>query len=162
AFERYAARAKAMVVRNQLLGNRGIFDALTDLACDKIRDQFVGLAVHQDIAEIAHPNAETGLTVELLPESLPLLLRHLEARARVGRMDEAAIGLLAARKNLGVIGPDSAHLLLGDLGVVQRRRPLGRALEYRQMASRFGNFCNGLHTSGASANHCDALTLEAN
>jgi hypothetical protein len=39
------------------------------------------------------------------------------AGARVGRLDEAAIGLLATREDLGIIGPDPAHFLLADLSV---------------------------------------------
>jgi hypothetical protein len=34
-------------------------------------------------------------------------------------MDEAAVGLLAAREDFGIVGPDPAHLLPADLGVVQ-------------------------------------------
>src|SRR4030095_1487740 len=73
AFERYAARAEAVIFRDQLLGDHRIRDPLADLAREKIRDQLVGLAVHQDVAEIAHPDAKTGLPVELLPKRLTLL-----------------------------------------------------------------------------------------
>src|SRR6202048_1024118 len=112
AFERHAAGAEAVVLRDQLLGDRRVLDALADLAGDEIRDQCVRLAVHQDVAEIAHPDAETGLAVELLPERLAFLLCHRESGARVSRMDEAAVGLLAALEDLDIIGPDPAHLLL--------------------------------------------------
>src|SRR3984893_10801955 len=118
AFERYPAGAEAMIFRDQLLGDDRVLNPLADLAGDEIRDQRVRLAVHQDVAEIAHPDAEPGLAVELLPERLAFLLCHLEGGARVGRMDEAAVSLLAAREDLGIIGPDPAHLLRGDLGVV--------------------------------------------
>src|SRR5207237_9045722 len=77
AFERYPTRAEAVICRDQLLGDRRIRDPLADLAREELRDQCVGLAVHQDVAEVAHPDAETGLTVELLPESLTLLWGHL-------------------------------------------------------------------------------------
>jgi hypothetical protein len=150
-----------VVFRDQFLGHRRILDPLANLAREEVRDQLVGLAVHQDIAEIAHPDAETGFAVELLPESLALLLRDLERRARVGRMDEAAVGLLAAREDLRVIGPDPAHLLLADLGVVQRRAPLRGALEHGQVADRLGHFRDGLHGGRAGADHRDALALEA-
>src|SRR5262249_34926897 len=91
AFERHAAGAKAVVFRDQPLGYDRVFDALADLAGNEIRDQRVGLAVHQDIAEIPHPDPEAGLAVELLPERLAGLLCHLVGGARVGRMNEAAI-----------------------------------------------------------------------
>ncbi len=162
ALERHAACAEAVVLRDQLLGDRRILDPLSDLARDEIRDQLVGLAVHQDIAEIAHPDAETRLAVELLPESLAFLLCHLVGGARVGRMDEAAVGLLATLEDLGVIVPDAAHLLLADLGVVQGRAPLGSALEHGQMADRLGHFRDGLYARRAGADHRDALAAETN
>ena len=65
AFERHPTRAEAVIVRDQLLGDRRIRDPLADLAREEIRDQRVGLAVYQDVAEIAHPDAEAGFTVEL-------------------------------------------------------------------------------------------------
>ena len=76
-------------------------------------------------------------------------------------MDEAAVGLLAARKDLGIIGPDPVHLLLADLGVVQWRAPLGGALEHGQMAGGLGHLRDGLHAGRAGADHRDALAFEA-
>src|SRR5205807_4439679 len=99
ALERHPAGAEAVVFRDQLLGDGWILDPLADLAREEIRDQLVGLAVHQDIAKIAHPDAEAGLAVKLLPERLALLAGHLVGGARVGGMDEAAVGFLAARKD---------------------------------------------------------------
>src|SRR5206468_1674609 len=100
--------------------------------------------------------------VELLPENLALLSCHLMRGARVGRMNEAAIGFLAPRKNLGIIGPDPVHLLLADLGVVQWRAPLGGALENGQMADGLGHFRDGLHAGRTGADDRDALALETN
>src|SRR5207237_7369186 len=54
AFERHAAGAEAMIFRDQLLGDRRILDPLTDLARDEIRNKFVGLAVHHNIADITY------------------------------------------------------------------------------------------------------------
>src|SRR5437899_1498603 len=133
AFERYPTRAEAVICRDQLLGDRRIRDPLADLAREELRDQRVGLAVHQDVAEIAHPDAEAGFAVELFPECFALLWCHLMGSTWVGRMDEAAVSLLAARKDLRIIGPDPVHLLLADRGVVQGRAPLGGTLEHGQM-----------------------------
>ncbi len=74
-------------------------------------------------------------------------------------MDEAAIGLLAAREDLRVIGPDPVHLLLADLGIVQRRAPLGGALEHGQVAGGLGDFSDGLYARRAGAD--DATRLPA-
>src|SRR5438270_8576265 len=76
-------------------------------------------------------------------------------------MDEAAVGVLAALEDLGVIAPDPVHLLLADLGVVQRRAPLGRAPEHRQMAGGLGHFGDGLHAGRAGPDYRDALPREA-
>src|SRR5262249_52271229 len=110
AFERHAAGAEAVVLRDQLLGHRRVLDPLVDLARDEIRDQRIGLAIHQDVAEIAHPDAETRLVVKLLPEGLALFGGYLQRRTRVGRVNEAAIGLLAAGEDLGITFPYPAHL----------------------------------------------------
>src|SRR5207248_6698272 len=113
-----------------------------------------------DVAEIAHPDSEPGFAIELLPERLALLLCHLKGGARVGGMDEAAVGLLATLEDLGIIGPDTGHLLLADLGVVQWRAPLRGALEHGQVTGGFGHFGDGLDASRAGADHRDALAFE--
>src|SRR6185312_6155411 len=61
--QRDAAGAEAVVLRDQLVGHRGVLYALTDLARDEVGDKRVRLAVHQDIAEIALPDAEARLRV---------------------------------------------------------------------------------------------------
>ena len=98
-FKRHATGAEAVILRDQLLRDSRILDALTDLARDEIRDQRIGLAVDQDVAEIALPDAEAGLTVELLEERLAFLGCHLERGARIGFMDEAA-GLSSQRAKI--------------------------------------------------------------
>src|SRR5580700_871444 len=70
ALERHASGAETVVLRDQLLGRGRVLDALADLAGDEIGDQPVGLAVDQDVAEIAHPDPKAGLAVELLPKGL--------------------------------------------------------------------------------------------
>ena len=63
AFERDAASAEAVGLRDQLLGYDRVFDPLARFAGDEIGDQPVGLPIDQDVAEIAHPDAEPGLAV---------------------------------------------------------------------------------------------------
>src|ERR1019366_742070 len=99
-FQRHAARAKAMISGDQLLGDSRILDALAYLAREIIGHQLVGQAIQQDIAEIAYPDAEARLAIELFPERLPFRFRDLEHRARVRGMDEAAHGFLAAREDV--------------------------------------------------------------
>jgi hypothetical protein len=49
-----------VVLRDQFLGDGRILDALADFARYKIRDQRVRLAVNEDVAEIALPDAEAA------------------------------------------------------------------------------------------------------
>ena len=159
-FERHPAGAEAMVLRDQLFGDHGVFNALADLARDEVGGQLVGLAVGQHVTEIAHPDAETRLSVELLPESFPFLGGHFQGRARVGRVDVAARRGAAEREDLFVARLDVAHLCVGNLAIVQRRAPIGSALKHGQVADGLGDFLDGLHGGRAGANDPDALARE--
>src|SRR6185437_918547 len=124
---RHPAGAEAVVLGDQLFGDYRVFDTLTDLPRDEVGDQRIRFPVDEDVAEVALPDAEARLAVELFEERLALLRGHVGRLARVGRMDEAAGGLAAAREDLGIAGPDPAHLLPADLVVVQGRAPVGGA-----------------------------------
>jgi hypothetical protein len=81
-------------------------DALTDLARDKLRGERVGLTVGQHVAEIALPDAETRLGVELLPESFAFLRRDLQRFAGIRVMDIAAWRRPAERQDFGIAGKE--------------------------------------------------------
>ena len=89
-FERHPARAEAVVLRDQLFGDDRVMDALTDLARDKLGGERVGCTVGQHVAEIALPDAETRLGVELLPERFAFLWCHFERLAGIRVVDIAA------------------------------------------------------------------------
>src|SRR5205807_6214090 len=129
----------------QLFGDFRVLDALADLARDEFADRRVRLAVDQDVAEIALPDTEAALAIELFVERLALLIGNLERAARIGRMDEAGESLLAAGKHLGVAGLDPGLRLPVDLAVMQRRAPIGRALEHGEMPDVLGDGLDGLH-----------------
>ena len=150
-----------MVLRDQFLGDLLVLDALANLAGDEVAQQGVGLLVDQHVAEIALPDAEPLLAIKLLEERLALLGRHLMRGARVWRMQEAGEGFLATLEHLRIAGPDFAHLLGADLAVVQRRAPVGSALEHGEAARGLGNLLDGLHAGGAGADHRHALPFEA-
>ena len=101
------------------------------------------------------------LGVQPLPECLALLRRHLERAARIRRVQEAGEGFLTAPEHLGIAGPERRHFLRVDPAVVQRRAPVGRALEHRQMAGGLRHFLDRLHAGGAGTDHRHALALEA-
>ena len=149
-----------MILGNEFFRDGRVLDALTNLAREVIRHQFVGLAIRQDIPEIAHPDAETWFAIELFPERFPFRLGNLEHRTGVGGMDEAAHGFLAAREDIGVVLADLPHLLGRDLGIVQRCRPLRGTLEHGQLAGGFRDLRDGLNTGRAGADHRDALAGE--
>src|SRR5262249_3522916 len=81
--------AEAVVLRNELFGDPLVLDALADLAGDELADRGVRLAIDQYVAEVALPDAEAALAIELFVKRLALRIGDLERAARVGRMDEA-------------------------------------------------------------------------
>src|SRR5205814_1892710 len=138
-----------------------ILDALTNLARDEVGDQCVGRTIGQDVAEIALPDAEAGLGIELLPEGFAFLRADLVRAPPVGFVNETARALVAAREDLRIAGPDPVHLVLTDLGVVQRRTPIWGALKDGQLTDGLGDLGDRLHGGGARPDHRDALALEA-
>ena len=154
------ARAKAMIFRDQLFGDGRVFDPLADFARDEAGNQRVGVAIDQNVAKIGLPDAEARFAVAFFPESLPFLRRRVEDRARVGAMDEAARGFVAARENIVVTRPDVAHFASADRAVVQWRAPVGGALEHGQVANVLGDGLDGLDRRCAGADHRDPLARE--
>src|ERR1700733_8518327 len=75
-------------------------------------------------------------------------------------MNVAARRGATERENLLVVRLDVAHLRLGNLAVVQRRTPVGRALKYSKVPDRFGEFLDRLHCGRAGANDPHALARE--
>src|ERR1700712_375805 len=61
------------------------------------------------------------------------------------------------RENLPVVRLDVAHLRLGNLAVVQRRAPVGRALKDSQVTDCLGEFLDCLHGGRPGANDSNAL-----
>src|SRR6202035_2381782 len=158
--ERQAARAKAVILRDQLFRDGLVLDALADFSRDEIADGRIRISVDQDVPKIALPDAEAALAIEFFVERLALLVGHLERAARIGRMQEAGKRLLAAREHSRVSGLDRRLRLRSDLAVVQRRAPVRRALEYGEMADLARDGLDGLHAGRAGADHGDALTGE--
>ncbi len=99
--ERHPLRAEAMVGGDELLGERRIVDALADLLGHELAQGGVRAGVDEHIAEVAHPDAEAPLRVQLLVEGKPLLVGHLERLAPVGVVNEAAVGVPARSKKSG-------------------------------------------------------------
>ena len=60
-----------------------------------------------------------------------------------------------------VIALDLALFFLRDWAVMQRRAPIGRALKNRERSNLRSNGLDHLHTGRTRANHCHALTREA-
>ncbi len=75
-------------------------------------------------------------------------------------MDEAARRAGADREDLVVAGLDVGHLLGPDLGVVQRRAPVGTALEHGEVAHLVGDGADHLHAGGAGADDGHALARQ--
>ena len=75
-------------------------------------------------------------------------------------MDEAGKGFLAAGEHIWVARLDLLLHLRIDLAVVQRRAPVGRALEHGEMADASGYGLDGLHARSAGADHGDSFAGE--
>src|SRR4029077_1001734 len=89
-------------------------------------------------------DAKAGLAVQLLPERLALLGRHLQGFSRVSLMNEPARRRRAVRVNFLVAGFDFLHLLLAYPGIMQGRRPVGTALENGKVLRLFGDLWDRL------------------
>ena len=158
--QRQASGAEAVVFRDELFSGCRVFHPLTNLARDEVRDQRIGLAVGQDVAIVADPDAEARLGIALLPEGFALFARDLERAARIGFVDESARIFAAALKDLGVAGLDCALLFVGDFSVVKRCAPVGGALKDGEMRRRLGNLLDRLDTGRAGTDHRHALAFE--
>ena len=159
-FHGYAAGAEAVVLGDQLLGDFRIVHARADFARHEIADEGVGAVIRQHVAEIALPHGKSGRRIEPLQRRFALLVRDVENAARIGRVQEAGEGLLAALEHLGIVGLDLGLRVFVDLRVVQRLAPVGRALKDGQVAGRLGDLRNRLHAGCPRADDGDPLALE--
>ena len=159
-FQRHAAGAEAVVLGNEFFRGPGIVHPLADFPGDEVADGSVGLSVGHDVTKIALPDGEAGLGIEFFEERLALLIRHLKGAARIRRMDETSKRFQAALEYPGIVGLDFLLRLRVDLAVVQRRAPVRRALEHRQMPDAAGDGLNGLHAGGAGPDYCNPLAGE--
>ena len=64
---RDALYTKAVIPRNELLGDFRILDAPADTVGDVLRKLGVGLLVGENLTEVPEPDAEAGLVVESVP-----------------------------------------------------------------------------------------------
>ncbi len=149
-----------MVLRNQLFSDVLVLHALADLSRDEIADRRIRLAVDQDVAEIALPDAEAALGIEFFVKRLAFLVGDLECAAWIRRMQKTGKRLLTPGEHIGIAGLDRLLRLGVDLAVMQRRAPIGRALEHGEMADVSRDGLDGLHAGGAGADHGDALAGE--
>src|SRR6202011_4899930 len=94
SLERQPSGAEAVVPWDQLFRDLGIPHPLANLPRHEIANRRVRLPVDQDVAEIALPDAEAALGIELFVESFALRVCDLESPARVRRVQEAGEGLL--------------------------------------------------------------------
>ena len=153
---RDALVAEAVVLGDQLLGDDRVVDPCADLVGDELGQLVVGRLVHERLAEVRQPDAEAGFAVELLPLGQALLAGHLVERSPIGLVDEPARRARADGEDLVVALLDVGHLLGADRPVVQRRAPVGPALEHRQLADLIGQRADDLHAGGAGADDADA------
>src|SRR5581483_9152586 len=160
AFEWHAPGSKTMVLRDQLVGDLRVLHPLADLLGDEFGDCGVGLLVDKDVAEIAHPDAEARLGIQLFPECFTFFRRHVGRLARIRAVDEPTRAFPATRIDFVVAGLDLRHLLLADLAVVQRRGPIWPTLEDGEVLCLLCDLRDRLDRGRASADDADPLAVE--
>src|SRR5205085_2031033 len=79
---RDAARAEAVVVRDQLLRELLVVHALADLVGGELADELVGALVDQQVTEVAEPDAEAGVA------PVPITATRLPVRSRSSGQSE--------------------------------------------------------------------------
>ena len=129
----------------------GSCDPLADLAGDEVAELLVGGLVHQHVAVVAEPDAEPALGVALLPERFALLGGDLGGLDALAVVEEPAVGLVAAAEQLQLGRLDLGLRVGVDRGVVQRRAPVGRALEHGEVTGGLRDLLDHLHAGGARA-----------
>src|SRR5690606_16499942 len=118
ALERHALYAKAMILRDQLLGGHRILDAAANALGDIFRKFRIRLFIHENLTEIAEPDAEARFLVEPVPERDALLAWHVIEGALVDTVDKAAGRAAAQIEDLVIATPDNGACRLLSLSCV--------------------------------------------
>ena len=61
-----------MVLRDERISCFRIIDTLSDLLCNEIAREFIGIILNKHFFVIAKPEAESRLRVQMLPKCFPL------------------------------------------------------------------------------------------
>jgi hypothetical protein len=85
-----ALDAEAVVLRDQLLGDRWVRDAPADAVRDVLGELRVGFLVREDLDEVLQPDAEARLVVEPVPQGEALFPGDVPEAAPVRLVNEAA------------------------------------------------------------------------
>jgi hypothetical protein len=122
ALERDALGAERMVLRNELFRHRRVADPLADLVAHELGVNLVSFRIGHDVAEVAEPLREARLRPQFLEPRHPLLLRHLEHRARVEVMNESGGRLPGPPEDLRIARLDLPLRLRIDRPVAKAAR----------------------------------------
>src|ERR1700730_15731642 len=149
-----------MIFGSQLFRDDRILDAFANLVADELREQFIGLLVAHNVAEIAEPFGKSRVRPQLLEPRLPFFRSHIEDRPRIEVVDKPGEGFARSFENFRIAGFDFGLGLRIDRPVAQGRAIIRRALENRQMANLLGDFRDELNCRGARADDTDAFAGE--
>src|SRR3984893_2120406 len=149
-----------MIFGSQLFRDDRILDAFANLVADELREQFIGLLVAHNVAEIAEPFGKSRVRPQLLEPVLPFFRSHVEDRPRIEVVDKPGEGFARSFENFRIAGFDFGLGLRIDRPVAQGRAIIRRALEDRQMANLLGDFRDELNRRGARADDADAFAGE--
>ena len=90
SLKRQPLSSEAVVFGDQLLGDRGIIDSVTNAVGDVVRHLAVGLFVEEDCGEVRSGDGEARLRIKLVPGLDSLFLRQVPEAAAVWDMFEPA------------------------------------------------------------------------
>jgi hypothetical protein len=151
-----------VVLGNKLVRYLWVSYTLSDLSRHEVADQCVRLPIGENVAEVALPDAEAGLSIKLFEESFALLVGYFEGRSSIRRMQKAGEGLLATLEHFRIVRLDLFLRLAIDLAVMERRAPVRSALKYREVTDIPGDCLDGLHSGRAGPDYRDPLAGEIN
>ena len=149
-----------MILRDEFLGHRGIFNARADPACDVLREFGVRGLVYEYLTKVAEPDPKPGFTVQPVPQGPPFFRRHFVEATPIGFVFKAPRRTRAGREDLLIARSNVGHFRVCDGSVVKRCTPIRPPLEYREFADLVRDLPDDLYSRRTRADHRDFLAAQ--
>ena len=155
-----ALLAEPVILGNQPVRRLGVVDEAPDLGGEEVAPGRVGIAVEHHVAVVAGELREARAPPHLLEERGAFLIRVVEGGTIVRDVEESARRCVQCGADGLEVLPELHLLVRRDRCVVERRAPIGRALQHRQGGGRLGDDRDDLHPARPGAHDGDALAGE--